>query len=274
VTNETPASAATSAVAHDGRPRQPDDTHSMTDLANTVQIEAQHGWIEPRKAPSRGIELDEDPYDLVVVTSRLREYVSIAIVAAGLLTAVFLVRWFATPIRTFIDDHTFWGLGLYIGLNIVDAVAAPGATLPLIPVAVRVWGRVPAAAATTAGWTAGSLVAFAIARRWGAPIVRKLTSLERLRAMRRFIPEDLFWSIVLVRLVLPMDVISYGLGLFTDISWASYAVATALGLTPSAFLLAYFGKLPNGYEIIAFAVATMAVIAALFIARSRRPRPS
>lgn len=207
-----------------------------------------------------------------MAASRLREYVSIVVVAAVLLAAVFVVRSFAAPIRAFIDDHTFWGLGLYIGLNIVDAVVAPGATLPLIPVAVRVWGRLSAALATTAGWTAGSMVAFAIARRWGVPIVRKLTSFERIRAMRRFIPEDLFWSIVLVRLVLPMDVISYVLGLFTDISWASYAAATALGLTPAAFLLAYLGKLPNGYEIIAFAVGAMAVIAALVVARRRGSR--
>src|SRR5919201_4563983 len=200
------------------------------------------------------LPLGHGTYDQDVPTSRVREFISIAVVAAVLLAAVFVVRSLAAPIRTFIDDHTFWGLGLYIGLNIVDAVAAPGATLPLIPVAVRVWGRVSAALATTAGWTAGSLIAFAIARRWGAPIVRKLTSFERVRAMRRFNPEDLFWSIVLVRLVLPMDVISYVLGLFSDISWASYASATALGLTPSAFLLAYVGKLPHGYEIIAVGV--------------------
>jgi uncharacterized membrane protein YdjX (TVP38/TMEM64 family) len=218
------------------------------------------------------LKLRQDTYDQGVPTSRSREYASIGVVAAVLLAAVFMVRSFAAPIRTFIDDHTFWGLGLYIGLNIVDAVAAPGVTLPLIPIAVRVWGRVPAALATTAGWTAGSLVAFAIARRWGVPIVRKLTSFARVRAMRRFIPADLFWSVVLIRLVLPMDVISYVLGLFTDINWASYAGATALGLTPSAFLLAYFGKLPNGYEIIAFAVGIMAVIAALLVARRRRSR--
>ncbi len=35
--------------------------------------------------------------------------------------------------------------------------------------------------------------------------------------MERYIPEDLFWSIVLPRLVLPMDVMSYVLGLLTDI---------------------------------------------------------
>jgi uncharacterized membrane protein YdjX (TVP38/TMEM64 family) len=207
-----------------------------------------------------------------VSRSRLREFAGLAIVAAVLLAAVFVVRHFAEPIRRFIDEQAFWGLFLYLSLNVVDAVVAPGATLPLIPVAVRVWGRVPAALATTAGWTTGSLIAFLIARRWGYPVVRKITSIERVRAMRRFIPKDLFWSIVLVRLVLPMDVISYVLGLFTDISWPTYVGATALGLTPAAFVLAYFGKLPNAYEIIAFGVGAMAVAAALLIARRKRPR--
>src|SRR5438309_10439385 len=138
--------------------------------------------------------------------SRRREYISLGVIGAVLIAAVFLVRTYADPIRKFIDQHAFWGVFLYLILNILDAVLAPGATLPLIPVAAHVWGRVPAALATTAGWTAGSLIAFLIARRWGYPLVRKLTSLQRVQRMKRYIPEDLFWSIVLVRLVLPMDV--------------------------------------------------------------------
>ena len=35
-----------------------------------------------------------------------------------------------------------------------------------------------------------------------------------------------------MRLVLPMDVISYVLGLFTNMSWSSDVAATALGVTP------------------------------------------
>ena len=189
-----------------------------------------------------------------------------------LIGAVFAVRTYANPIREFIDHHTFWGLGLYITLNIVDAVVAPGATLPLIPIAARVWGRVGAALATTAGWTAGSLIAFLIARRWGYPVVNRITSIARIRAMRRYIPENLFWSVVLVRLVMPMDVISYVLGLFTDIEWSTYVAATALGLTPSAFVLAYLGKLPNGYEIIAFGVGAVALVGALLVARTRKAK--
>src|SRR6184192_1955667 len=130
--------------------------------------------------------------------SRTREYISLAVVAAVLVAALFVVRAYADSIKEFIDQHAFWGLFLYLLLNIVDAVVAPGATLPLIPVAAHVWGPVLAALATTAGWTAGSLIAFLIARRWGYPLVRKLTSLHRVQQMRRYIPEDLFWSIVLV----------------------------------------------------------------------------
>lgn len=205
--------------------------------------------------------------------SRRREYVTLLVVGAVLVGAVFVARAYADSLRAFIDQHTRWGVFLYLTLNVVDAVVAPGATLPLIPVAAHAWGPVPAALATTVGWTIGSLIAFLIARRWGYPLVSKLTSLERVRRMRRYIPEDLFWSIVLARLVLPMDVISYVLGLFTDIGWSRYATATALGVTPSAFLLAYLGKLPHSYEIIALGIGGVLVAVSVIVARRKRRAP-
>ncbi|SRR6266545_6808003 len=201
-----------------------------------------------------------------------KAYVSLGIVGGALVAAVFIVRGHAGAIGGFIEHHAFWGLFLYLFLNLIDAVVAPGATLPLIPVAVQAWGRVFAATATTAGWTAGSLIAFLIARRWGAPIVRKLTSMQRVREMARYIPENLFWSIVLVRLVLPMDVISYVLGLFTRIGVWPYAIATALGLTPSAFFLAYLGERRHAYEIIAIGIAVVLLAGSLLIKRRRDRR--
>jgi uncharacterized membrane protein YdjX (TVP38/TMEM64 family) len=200
-----------------------------------------------------------------------REHVTLAIVGAVLIAAILLVRTYAGSIKVFIDQHPFWGVFLYVLLNIADAVIAPGATLPLIPIAVHAWGRVVAALVTTVGWTAGSLIAFLIARRWGAPIVKKLTSMERLRRVKHYIPKDLFWSIALLRLVLPMDVMSYAVGLFTDLGWAKYAAATALGLTPSAFILAYLGKKPHAYEIIAAGVGIV-IVGMYVVAVHRRTR--
>src|SRR6266545_2723490 len=186
--------------------------------------------------------------------SRRSEFVSLAAVAIVLVSAAWFARSHAESLKQFIDDHPIKGVVVYISLNVLDAVIAPGATLPLIPIAAHAWGRIGAAIVTTAGWTTGSLVAFYIARRWGTPIVKKLTSMERVKRLRPYVPKHPFWSVVLLRLVVPMDVISYVLGLFTEMTWPSYGLATALGLTPSAFILTYIGKMPRAYDIIMFGI--------------------
>jgi uncharacterized membrane protein YdjX (TVP38/TMEM64 family) len=202
--------------------------------------------------------------------SRAREYVTLAIVAAVIIGALLLARRYDAGLRRFIEQHPVPGVVLYIVLNILDAMVAPGATLPLIPIASKAWGRIPAALVTTVGWTIGSLLAFLIARRWGASAVRRLTSYERVQRLRKYIPEDLFWSVVLMRALMPMDVISYVLGLFTDMSWKSYLAATALGLLPSAFLLAYLGKLPHAYEIFTIGLGVAGVVWLVLVARRKR----
>ncbi len=205
------------------------------------------------------------------MAARRREVFSFLIVAAVLIAAVLLVRSHADAIRAFIDRRPVTGVLVYLLLNVLDALVAPGATLPLIPIVVRVWGRAAAALITTAGWTAGSLAAFLIARRWGYPVVRRITSIERVKRLRRHIPQDLFWSVVALRLVMPMDVISYVLGLFSSMTWPRYIAATALGLTPSAFVLAFLGRLSHAYEIFTFGIgAAVAGWVVISMLRSRR----
>ena len=199
----------------------------------------------------------------------VREYLTLAIVAGVVVAALLLVRHYDAELRRFIEQHPARGVFIYISLNILDALVAPGATLPLIPIAAKAWGRIPAALVTVVGWTVGSLLAFLIARRWGASAVRKVTSYERVKRLKKYIPENLFWSVVVLRAVLPMDVISYVLGLFTAMSWASYLGATALGLVPSAMLLAYLGKLPHAYEIFTMCLGGVAVGWIVMAARKR-----
>jgi len=196
----------------------------------------------------------------------------VALVGGVLIGAMLLARAYSDQLSEFIEQYPFWGVFLYFLLNIVDAVIAPGATLPLVPVAAKAWGHVPAALITTAGWTAGALIAFFIAREWGAPLVRKITSLDRLKQMRKHMPEDLFWSIVLMRVVMPMDLVSYVAGLFSDMSWERYVLATAIGLTPSAFVLAYLGKKTHGYEIITLGVTAVVIVGWIVVARRRHTR--
>jgi len=209
-----------------------------------------------------------------VTQSRRREFLSFAIVATVLVAAVWLARSHADALKQYIEQHPIKGVAVYVILNVLDAVIAPGATLPLIPIAARAWGHVTAALVTTVGWTLGSLVAFFIARRWGTPIVRKLTSMDRVKRLRGYVPKRPFWSIVLLRMVVPMDVISYVLGLFTEMTWRSYALATALGLTPSAFILAYIGKTPRAYDIIMFGIGGAVVGWIIYSTRRGARKPT
>ena len=201
----------------------------------------------------------------------MKEYGTLAIIAVVLVAAVLLVRAHSAELTRFVDERPILGGLVYVALNVLDAVLAPGLTLPLIPVAARAWGHIPAALVTTAGWTTGSLVAFLIARRWGYPLVRKLTSIERVKRMKRYIPEDLFWSVVFLRLMMPMDVLSYALGLFTDMKWHRYAFATALGVAPAAFVLAYLGRLTHIYELIIFGISGVAILVFVISVRRRVP---
>jgi uncharacterized membrane protein YdjX (TVP38/TMEM64 family) len=201
----------------------------------------------------------------------VKAYGTLALIAVVLVAAILFVRAHSAELTRFVEQRPIVGGFVYLALNVLDAVLAPGLTLPLIPVAARAWGHIPAALVTTAGWTTGSLVAFLIARRWGYPLVRKLTSIERVKRMKRYIPEDLFWSVVLLRMVMPMDVMSYALGLFTDMKWSRYALATALGVAPAAFVLAYLGKLTHAYELIVFGISGVAIVWFVISVRRRAP---
>src|SRR5712691_2381262 len=103
-------------------------------------------------APSKkGIRLSAEVR--MVTRSGRRQYLSLVAMATVLVCAVWLARSHAESLKQFIDHHPIEGVVVYIVLNILDAVIAPGATLPLIPIAARAWGRVPAALITTVGWT-------------------------------------------------------------------------------------------------------------------------
>jgi len=162
-----------------------------------------------------------------------------------------------------------WGIAAFVVLTAFFVIfLIPLDVSVLIPLAAVIWGPNATALMSVAGWTLGSSIAFLLARRYGAPVVARLAGKTRLRkaerTARRAIPRrHLFWWALIFQALLPVDLISYVFGLFTDLEFGRYAVATALGDLLPGFFFAYAGTLPPWYMVGAL-FAALAIAALLF----------
>jgi len=170
---------------------------------------------------------------------------------------VILFIFFSYAVQTNIDffksliGEGFYGMFVYVFVTIIAVVFAPVSTMPLMPIASNLWGVISAAILSIIGWTIGAFIAFFIARKYGVKIVKKIIPIKKIDKYEKFIPQkNIFWSIVFLRLILPVDILSYALGLFGRIKTKTYMLATIIGITPFAFLWAYFGEIPYQYQIV------------------------
>ena len=119
-------------------------------------------------------------------------------------------------------------------------VLAPFSFLPFLPLAVVLFGSFSTALLSIIGWTMGAAIAFFLARRYGHPLVHRFIVVERLeRWQKRLPPQIFFWSVVGLRMLVPVDLLSYALALFTEMPFGQYLLATVIGITPFAFIFSY-----------------------------------
>jgi uncharacterized membrane protein YdjX (TVP38/TMEM64 family) len=161
------------------------------------------------------------------------------------------------------------GMLFYVILLIAAEVVAPVSFLPILPLAVTLWGSLAAAVLSIAGWTVGAVIAFFLARRYGRSLISRLVNLQRIDEIGSAIPEkQIFWAVVFFRIIFPVDILSYALGLFTKMKPKPYVLASLIGISPFAFILSYGVTLPISYQII-IAVFLLATTILLY-KRARR----
>jgi len=144
----------------------------------------------------------------------------------------------------------------YILIEVASVVIVPITSFPLLPIAVVLWGSFVAAILNVIGWMIGAAIAFWLARKYGRPFVSKFIKKKNLIHLEKLVPEkNIFWSIVILRVSIPIDILSYTLGLFTNIPMNVYLVATFLGLIPFAFIFAYAVTLSVWHQVGALLVS-------------------
>jgi len=150
----------------------------------------------------------------------------------------------------------FRGFLIYIGLIILATVIAPLSTLPIIPIASSIWGPFITTFLNIAGWSIGAIIAFYLSRKYGLPLVKHFVNRYTLDKIQSRFPDGKreLISIILLRMIIPVDILSYGLGLFPKIKWQNYLIGTIIGIIPFSFVFAYLGVLPIKYQIIGLLV--------------------
>lgn len=154
-------------------------------------------------------------------------------------------------IASVVADGNILAMIIFLGVEIAGVIVAPFNTVIFTPFAVAAWGPAITAILSLTGWTIGSLLAFLLARRYGQPLVEKLPGLRKIEEMAQVLPENnLFWSVVLLRILVPADLVSYALGLFTPMKPDLFALASLLGHIPSALAYSYGATIHPALQVI------------------------
>lgn len=179
-----------------------------------------------------------------------REIIIVAIVIAFFIAASYISHQYAELLESLVRDKGTSGMAIYFLTAVIGVIIAPVSTLPLLPIAVTIWGPLLASILSILGWETGALIAFGIARKFGHKIVDKISNTSKLKNYISLIPKrNLFLMVILFRIFLPVDILSYVLGLFSKMEWISYSVATLLGIIPFVLFFSYASVAPIQYQI-------------------------
>ena len=195
----------------------------------------------------------------------------VSLLALFLIALLFLLssyfsKEYQLEIQNYIGSGSF-GVLLFIFVNIIAVVFAPFSTLALIPIASSVWGWFLTGIYSILAWTIGAQIAFYISRIFGKKLVYKIVSVQKIEKIEKRIPEkNAFWALVFLRMIVPVDILSYAVGLFSKIKAKTFLGATFIGVIPFAFIFAYIGTLSVRIQTIIF-VEILAAISLMFIYR-------
>lgn len=180
---------------------------------------------------------------------KIKEFAGIVIFILFFVVGMFVAREFSGDVVTYLSSGVP-GMAMYVLVGIVATVIAPISTIMLIPVATVLWGPFTVAVLSVIAWTIGSVIAFVMARRFGKPLVVRFANLQNIEKYEKALGDEyLFWSVVFLRMAVPVDILSYAIGLFTSIRIDIYIAATIIGIMPFAFILPFAAQASLGFQI-------------------------
>lgn len=193
-----------------------------------------------------------------------KELLVALLMAVLFLLASYFSQEYVSEIMDLFGTLGNFGMFLYVLVAMFATVVAPVSGLPLLPVAVALWGSFITALLSAFAWSLGAGIAFLLARRFGKPLVMLFVEKKKLEIFSKLIPEKyMFLAIVVLRISLPVDVLSYALGLFGVVPFRTYMLATVIGIVPFAFIFSYMVTISIWYQFVLIFLGTTIVVLSL-----------
>lgn len=139
----------------------------------------------------------------------------------------------------YVTVHPIIGVFIFVALAAVSAFLSPFSSVPLVPIAVLIWGNAFTFVLLFIGWILGDIVAYGIGGYAGKSMMWRLISEEKMDYYRKRIPARAeFPLVVLFRFAAPSEIGGYVLGAMHT-RFGKYFFATLLAELPFALMTVY-----------------------------------
>jgi uncharacterized membrane protein YdjX (TVP38/TMEM64 family) len=173
-------------------------------------------------------------------------FLAIIVIALFIFTS-WLSHNYSTELASSAFSDNVYGEFLYFLISVFSVVIAGISASPLIPLANVIWGPAITLTLTAIGWTIGSMIAFWLSRRFGEKLVCRIVNKCDFEDYRNNIgTKNLFWQLLLARIFLPVDVLSYVIGLFTKMNWFLFFLSTLIG----SFLFTILAIVASSFDVV------------------------
>lgn len=199
------------------------------------------------------------------------------IISAAILVCAVVAFWFSVSLQdvfydavslaeAYVGEHQIMGVFVFMALAAVSAMLSPFSSVPLIPVAIMLWGSVWTVAFLVAGWLGGHVITYTIGYYAGYPVAKKLVALEAIEHYaHRFSKKSEFLLVLLFRLASPAEVPGYVLGT-VRYGFVKYFLATFIAEFPFAIITVYASEALIDRKPLIVALAIAGGIAFLAVA--------
>ncbi len=161
----------------------------------------------------------------------------------------------------------------YIGITILSIVVAPLGSGFLVPLAANSFGPFITAIYSITGWFIGSIIAFYLAREYGHGKLQQLNICKKIKDLEVHSSKlHLYFVIILLRTAMPVDIMSYALGLFSSISYKTFIWTTIVGISPFAFLFSYASVLPIWTQVVVSLFSVSVFLYAVYFIKTYKPK--